>query len=212
MILAVIHEQAGRYIPKRLLRRLLREPAIFACAKRKSGSHTAGSKARVDEDERISKIDHYMLLLQTNHQRVAASISHISLMIAVLLFSYNYILNTSDPCPLLHAPPPPNHSQYVIAVEVIIYLCLAVALISCLKDVGLDRLYGINDRGVRAYERDFVKRLVCRYLILGFSNICIRFVTILFAVVIAWHYYTTATTKTPQLAGQTYCTLPFSMG
>lgn len=168
-----LRQSIGRYLPSDLKKRLLIEPDIFALAK--------GTKPCAVEGARVSKIDHYMILLSANHQRVSASISHISVMIAVLVFSYNFVFDD-------HLHTSPNRWQLAIGAEVVLYLALAVALIRCLRDVGLDKLYSADKKGVENYESDFLNELVFRYMILGVSNVFIRLITAALLIILVWHY------------------------
>jgi hypothetical protein len=123
--------------------------------------------------------DYYIKLLQINHQRVSGSISHISIMIAVLLFSYNSVFKDFG------AP------KLIIAIEVVLYLLLAVALVRCLRDFGLDDIYFPEQPDVESknlWLDALLEELTFRYAILRFCNAAIITVTLTFTLLLGNHF------------------------
>lgn len=124
--------------------------------------------------------DYYIKLLQINHQRVSGSISHISIMIAVLLFSYNSVFRDSG------AP------KLIIAIEVVLYLLLAVALVRCLRDFGLDEIYFPEQPDIvsrNLWLDGLLEELTFRYAILRFCNAAIITVTLTFTLLLGIHFF-----------------------
>ena len=123
------------------------------------------------------KIEHLSQLLQNNHQRVSASISHISIMLAVLVFSYNFLFPEHPLLkPLL---------QFIVSVEIMAYLLLAVALLRCLRDFGLDEDYRSD---VAKYEVSFLDEITYRFAILRVCNTFIIITTLSFFVVLIFQF------------------------
>jgi hypothetical protein len=117
------------------------------------------------------RIVHLSRLLELNHQRVSASISHISIMIAVLLFSFQYIFQAN------------KIPRMIISLEIVLYLLLTVALLRCLRDFGLD-----EDYTVETYDESFLTEIAFRFAILRVCNATIIAVTLVFALLLIIHF------------------------
>jgi hypothetical protein len=132
------------------------------------------------------RLPYYHSLMQINHQRVSACISHASLMLAALLISYNIIL-----------APKPNeitehhYAREIIGGEVIFYLVLAILLIRCLKDFGLDSSYGRDEQALESYCGELLAELSYRYFILDLCNKSLRIGAGVFAFILALHFFAT---------------------
>jgi hypothetical protein len=123
-----------------------------------------------------NKLDHLSKLLELNHQRVSASISHTSIMIAGLLFSGRYVMHT----PI---------SERVIAVEIVIYLLLTVALLRCVRDFGLDKDYIFPPEYSSVnYIESFHNEITFRFAILGVCNFLIIVLALIFAGLLVYEF------------------------
>ena len=100
-------------------------------------------------------------------------------MIAVLLFSYNFIFKES------------RIGRPIVSIEIILYLFLTVALLRCLRDFGLDEDYFHDQKdpdAKQAYENAFHDEITFRFAILRVCNTLIIAVTLSFAILLAFYF------------------------
>jgi hypothetical protein len=116
-------------------------------------------------------VDHYTNLLQVNHQRVSASISHVSIMGAILMYSTKSVFV--------------EHSWSLLAVqtELCVYLFVIIALLRCLRDYGLD-----EDYVPTFYADGMLEELSFRYGILRACNLILITGTLIFSLLFILHF------------------------
>ncbi len=140
-------------------------------------------KGRIDDEKqkarerKIKDMDRLTKLLEVNHQRVSASISHVSIMGAILLFSFRTLF-ACNPV-----------SRTFVSVELCIYLSVIVALLRCLRDFGLDKNYGGESLKLNTerYEKDLTAELSFRYGILRACNFILISGTAVFLGLLVFH-------------------------
>jgi hypothetical protein len=140
-------------------------------------------KKRIDDEKqkvrerKIKDLERLTKLLEVNHQRVSASISHVSIMGAILLFSFKSLF-ACNPV-----------SRTFVSVELCVYLSVIVALLRCLRDFGLDEDYGSKGLKMNTYEyeKDLMKELSFRYGILRGCNFILISGTALFLALLVFH-------------------------
>jgi hypothetical protein len=128
-------------------------------------------------ERKIKDMDRLTKLLEVNHQRVSASISHVSIMGAILLFSFKTLF-AYNPV-----------SRTFVSVELCVYLSVIVALLRCLRDFGLDKNYGRENlkMNTEKYEKDLTEELSFRYGILRACNFILISGTALFLGLLVFH-------------------------
>jgi hypothetical protein len=125
-------------------------------------------------------VKHYTELLQVNHQRVSASISHVSIMSGILIYSTKFVFE------------PNSWSIAIVQIELCVYLLILMALLRCLRDFGLDRDYKALE-----YAAAMMDELGFRYGILRATNFILISGTFLFVVLFAIHAVSHLTTWWP---------------
>ena len=191
------------FVKRAIWRRLDSEAAIFKAVKtqmqKKEGPIDSAQQFRLEasansiaainqenlsnitrHDQDLSEIDHCIKLLEINHQRVSGSISHISIMLAVLLFSYLNIFQ----CVIW--------PRRIVSWEIVSYLGLAIFLLRCLRDFGLDWDHYYEGDEIQNYGKALRKEIVLRFAILRTCNFSIIFGTIIFASLLASHLWNPA--------------------
>jgi hypothetical protein len=126
----------------------------------------------IPEPRLVKEVDRMTRLMEINHQRVSASISHVSIMSAILLF----FLRTSFDCN--------PTSRLFVSVELCVYLWIIVALLRCLRDFGIDKDYDPNSK---VYRDDLLDELSFRYGLLRACNVVLIFGTILIFLLFVFH-------------------------
>jgi hypothetical protein len=131
-----------------------------------------GAETKSEQRERNRKeIERISMLVQVNHQRVSASISHISVMNALLVFAYNFVFSANP------------KTQLIISIEIAVYLVVTMSLIRCLRDFGLADYTDNVDK----YKSDFFDEITFRYAILRTCNSIIILGTAVFAALFVFH-------------------------
>jgi hypothetical protein len=138
----------------------------------RSGEYSSADRKPIPEPRLVREVDRMTKLMEVNHQRVSASISHVSIMSAILLF----FLRTSFECN--------PTSRLFVSVELCVYLWVIVTLLRCLRDFGLDKDY---DPMSEAYRDDLLDELSFRYGLLRSCNVVLIFGTILIFFLFVFH-------------------------
>jgi hypothetical protein len=110
-------------------------------------------------------------LLEVNHQRVSASISHVSIMAGLMLFSFKTLFECN---PI---------SQISVEIELCLYLCIIMTLLRCLRDFGLEEDY----TSAKKYRLDLMRELSFRYGILRVCNFTLVSGTTFFLFLFVFH-------------------------
>jgi hypothetical protein len=157
-------------------KRLQAEMEIFlpqeADAKSREYSSAVDDRGPISGPQLVKEVDRMTRLMEINHQRVSASISHVSIMSAILLF----FLRTSFDCN--------PTSRLFVSVELCAYLWIIVALLRCLRDFGIDKDY---DPKSKVYRDDLLGELSFRYGLLRACNVVLIFGTILIFFLFVFH-------------------------
>jgi len=112
------------------------------------------------------EIKYITMLMGFLYNRASTLLTHISVMIAMLT-----VIAAQEKIDLLYF--------IFVAFGIFVYLVIAIALIRCLRDVGLDRTY--IDQG--EYEKKTLQELGFRFSLIRFSNVSAILATIGFAIV-----------------------------
>jgi hypothetical protein len=98
--------------------------------------------------------DHYSRLIEIIHQRASILLTHISVMIALLVFVFSRY--------------PESVGRVVILIELATYIVVTLLLIRCLRDFGLDEDFTRNSR---LYSEALLNETAFRYSIIRFANL-----------------------------------------
>lgn len=129
-------------------------------------------------------ISHLVTLTNLNQARAAASISHTSLMLTALIFSYNFIFKCA---PML---------QKFILSEVVLYLLIAVSLLRVVRHFGVQKpIFGSEEREPASEAKKFMEatlnELALKYQILHVTNFALIIGAIAFGASLVFHLAST---------------------
>jgi hypothetical protein len=145
------------------------DPTILLLSGRFSDLNVVG---RMMGDEKIywtsetREVTYITMLMGFLYNRASTLLTHISVMVAMLT-----VIAAQDKIGLL----------YFICVSfgIFVYLIIAIALIRCLRDIGLDKTYISQDE----YEKNTLKELGFRFSLIRFSNVSAILATVGFVIV-----------------------------
>lgn len=126
-----------------------------------------------DQQRELEKrdLERQTKLLEVNHQRVSASISHVSIMAGIMVFSFKTLFECN---PI---------SQTSVEIELCLYLCIIMTLLRCLRDFGLEKDY----TSAKKYRLELMEELSFRYGILRVCNFILVSGTSFFLFLFIFH-------------------------
>jgi hypothetical protein len=119
-----------------------------------------------DEEKflRKLKIEHVARLIGFQHERASTLLTHISIMIALVGVIASFGTKLSD------------NFRAFSTIETGFYLIIALFLIRCLREFGLDQTYAT----ARKYKEHIMQELAFRFALVRFSNFAAIIVTVFF--------------------------------
>jgi hypothetical protein len=114
------------------------------------------------------RIKYILMLMQYLYSRASTLLTHISVMIAMLT-----VIAASQKGANANGP-----YFFFVSFGIFIYLIIAIAMIRCLRDIGLDKGYGSPEE----YEKETLEELGFRFSLIRFSNIAAIVATVGFVI------------------------------
>jgi hypothetical protein len=112
------------------------------------------------------QIKYIIMLMQYLYSRASTLLTHISVMVAMLTVIAASQKGTNGPY------------FFFVSFGIFIYLIIAIAMIRCLRDIGLDKGYESQEE----YEKETLEELGFRFSLIRFSNIAAIVATVGFVV------------------------------
>jgi hypothetical protein len=112
------------------------------------------------------QMKYIIMLMQYLYSRASTLLTHISVMIAMLTVIAASQKGANGPY------------FFFVSFGIFIYLIIAIAMIRCLRDIGLDKGYGSQEQ----YEKETLEELGFRFSLIRFSNIAAIVVTVGFVI------------------------------